>query len=198
MRSPHQGNEPDWLKDYRKNSLSIYDSLPIELSPLYNKYTDAKKMDPDKVSISTSTTETVPDFLTKRLGELDDEICIIQIGTNIHKINLPDELKSKGLVISSISDAIKNNFELVKKALEASNSKDDKFTALNNAAFNSGIFIHIPRNLILDKPIHFLSCLSEDGHSTISRNVIFADESSKATLIQELYSPNITNSTSIS
>jgi len=184
-------NEPDWLKDYRKNSLSVYDSLPIEMSPLYNKYTDAKKMDPEKVSLSTSTTETIPSFLTKRLGELENEICVIQIGTNIHKINLPDELKSKGLVISSISDAIKDNFELVKKALEASSSNDDKFTALNNAAFNSGIFIHIPSNLIVDKPIHFLTCLSEDGHSTISRNVIFADESSKATIVQELYSPSI-------
>jgi Fe-S cluster assembly protein SufB len=184
-------NEPEWLKDYRKTSLSIYDSLPIETSPLYNKYTDAKKMDPEKVSLSTTTTETVPAFLQKRLGELENEICIIQIGINIHRINLPDELKSQGVVISSISDAIQNNSELVKKALEASNSKDDKFTALNNAAFNSGIFIHIPRNFILDKPIHFLTCLSEDGHSTISRNVIFADESSKATIVQELYSPNI-------
>ena len=184
-------NEPDWLKDYRKNSLSVYDSLPIELSPLYNKYTDAKKMDPEKVSLSTSTTETIPGFLTKRLGELENEICIIQIGTNIIKINLPEELKSKGLVISSISDAIENNSELVKKALEASKSEEDKFTALNNAAFNSGIFIHIPRNLIVDKPIHMFTCLSEDGHSTISRNVIFADESSKASIVQELYSPSI-------
>ncbi|MFQ5476472.1 MAG: SufD family Fe-S cluster assembly protein [Nitrosopumilus sp.] len=182
-------NEPDWLKDYRNNSLSVYDSLPIEMSPLYNKYTDAKKMDPEKVSLSTSTTQTIPSFLEKRLGELENETCIIQIGTNIHKINISDELKSKGLVITSIADAIKNNSELVKKALEASNSKDDKFTALNNAAFNSGVFIHIPRNLVLEKPIHFLSCLSEDGLSTISRNVIFADESSKATIVQELYSP---------
>ena len=184
-------NEPDWLKEYRKNSLSIYDELPIEMSPLYNKYTDAKKMDPDKVSLSTSTTDTVPKFLEKRLGELENEICIIQIGTNIFKINLPDELKSKGLIISSISDAIQNNSELVKKSLEASNSKDDKFTALNNAAFNSGIFVHIPRNLIVEKPIHLLICLSDDGHSTISRNIIFADESSKATIVQELYSPQI-------
>ena len=184
-------NEPDWLKEYRKNSLSIYDELPIELSPLYNKYTDAKKMDPEKVSLSTTTAETVPKFLEKRLSELENEICIIQIGTNIHKINLPDELKSKGLVISSISDAIQNNSDLVKKSLEASNSKDDKFTALNNAAFNSGIFIHIPRNLVIEKPIHFLTCLSDDGHSTISRNIIFADESSKATIVQELYSPQI-------
>ena len=182
-------NEPDWLKDYRKNSLSTYDSLPIEMSPLYNKYTDAKKMDPEKVSLSTSTTATVPDFLKKRLGELENEICIIQIGTNIHKINLPDDLKSKGLVISSISDAVEKNSELVKKALEASKSGEDKFTALNNAAFNSGIFIHIPRNLVLDKPVYFLTCLSDDDHSVISRNVIFADESSKSAIVQELYSP---------
>ena len=84
-------NEPDWLKDYRKDSLSVYDSLPIEMSPLYNKYTDAKKMDPEKVSLSTSTAETIPSFLTKRLGELANEMCIIQIGTNIHKINLNND-----------------------------------------------------------------------------------------------------------
>ena len=182
-------NDPDWLKEYRKNSLSLYDTLPIETSPLYNKYTDAKKMDPEKISLSVSTTQTIPSFLEKRLGELENETCIIQIGTHIHKIIISDDLKSKGLVISSIADAIKNNSDLVKKALEASNSKDDKFTALNNAAFNSGVFIHIPRNMILDKPIHLLTCLSEDGISTISRNIIFADESSKSIIVQELYSP---------
>jgi len=182
-------NEPDWLKEYRQNSLSVYEKLPIEISPLYNKYTDAQKMDPQQVSLSISTTDTIPSFLQKRLGELENETCIIQIGTNIYRINLSDELKSKGLVISSLEDAIQNNPDLVKKALEASNSNEDKFTALNNAAFNSGVFIHIPRNLQIEKPIHILSCLSEDGISTISRNVIFADESSKATIVQELYSP---------
>ncbi|MBA4454492.1 MAG: Fe-S cluster assembly protein SufD, partial [Nitrosopumilaceae archaeon] len=181
-------NEPDWLKDYRKSSLSVYESLPIETSPLYNKYTDAKKMDPQQVSLSVSTAEAVPEFLQKRLGELENEICIIQIGTHIHKINLPEDLKSKGLVISSIEDAIQNSPELVKKSLEQSDAKNDKFTALNNAAFNSGVFIHIPKNLILERPIHMLTCLSEDGISTIARNIVFADESSKATIVQELYS----------
>jgi len=181
-------NEPDWLKEYRRNSLSIYESLPIETSPLYNKYTDAKKMDPQQVSLSVSTTDVVPSFLQKRLGELEKETSVIQIGTHIHKINISDELKSKGLVISSIEDAIKNNPDLVKKSLESSNSKNDKFTALNNAAFNSGIFIHIPKNLVLEKPIHILTCLSDDGISIISRNVVYADESSKATIVQELYS----------
>ena len=184
-------NEPDWLKEYRRNSLSIYESLPIETSPLYNKYTDAKKMDPQQVSLSVSTTNAVPNFLEKRLSELDHETCIIQIGTHIHKIHISDDLKSKGLVISSIEDAIKNNSDLVKKSLDDSNSRNDKFTALNNAAFNSGVFIHIPKNLVLEKPIHILTCLSEDGISTISRNIIFADESSKGTIVQELYSSKL-------
>jgi Fe-S cluster assembly protein SufB/Fe-S cluster assembly protein SufD len=34
-----------------------------------------------------------------------------------------------------------------------------------------------------------LACLSEDGNSTIARNIIFADENSKATIVQEIYSP---------
>ncbi|EPA04989.1 hypothetical protein [Candidatus Nitrosarchaeum limnium] len=86
-------NEPDWLKQYRKNSLSIYETLPIETSPLYNKYTDAKKMDPQQVSFAPSTTNTIPKLLQKRLHELENQTCIILIGSNIHKINISDDLK---------------------------------------------------------------------------------------------------------
>ncbi|MDE1867557.1 MAG: Fe-S cluster assembly protein SufD, partial [Thaumarchaeota archaeon] len=45
-------NEPTWLKDYRKNSFSIYEKLPPEVSPLYNKYTDANRMDSSQVTFS--------------------------------------------------------------------------------------------------------------------------------------------------
>ncbi|WKT57094.1 hypothetical protein QVH35_06445 [Candidatus Nitrosotenuis chungbukensis] len=50
-------SEPDWLKQYRKNSFTIYQTLPPEVSPLYNKYTDAKRMDPAQVSLSVSFRE---------------------------------------------------------------------------------------------------------------------------------------------
>ena len=86
-------NEPDWLKQYRQNSLSVYDTLPLETSPLYNKYTDAKRMDPQQVSFSTSTANTIPSFLQKRLHELEKETCIIQIGSNTHNIHLSNDLK---------------------------------------------------------------------------------------------------------
>ena len=182
-------NEPDWLKQFRKNSFSIYQTLPPEVSPLYNKYTDAKRMDPSQVSFSLSSQNTIFDSLKPRLQELESEINIIQIGSNIYRINIPDEIKSRGLIVSSIYDAIKTNGDEVKKILDSTNPNEDKYTALNNAAFNSGVFIKIPKNLILEKPIHILSCASLDGTSTVSKNIVIADDSSKASIVQELYAP---------
>jgi Fe-S cluster assembly protein SufB/Fe-S cluster assembly protein SufD len=182
-------NEPEWLKQYRKNAFSIYQNLPPEVSPLYNKYTDAKRMDPSQVSLTIDSQSAIFDSLKPRLAELEKEIHIVQTGSNIYRVNIPDDLKSKGLVISSIYDAIKTEGDLVKKIFEASDSKEDKYTALNNAAFNSGIFIKIPKDLILDRPIHLVSSISADGTSTISRNIIVAEQNSKASLVQELYAP---------
>jgi len=182
-------NEPDWLKEYRRNSLSIYEDLPVEVSPLYNKYTDAKRMNPKKISLSINSDSKIPDFLSKRVEELKTENRIIQIGSNILSANLSEGLKTKGVILSSIDDALKQNHDIVEKAIKSSNSNEDKYTALNNAAFNSGIFVYIPKNQIIDEPIHLLSCLSEDGISTITRNIIVVEDNAKANIVQELYSP---------
>ena len=179
-------NEPQWLKEYRKNSLSIYNELPAEVSPLYGKYTDAKRMDPEMVSLSINSNSKLPDFLSKRVEEVKKENGLIQVGTNIISTNLSDELKSKGVVISSIDDALQQHQELIEKTIKSSNSNEDKYTALNNAAFNSGLFVYIPKNQIIDEPIHLFSCLSDDGLSTISRNIIIVEENSKANQVQKL------------
>ncbi|KFM14883.1 FeS cluster assembly protein SufD [Marine Group I thaumarchaeote SCGC AAA799-O18] len=184
-----KNNEPNWLKEYRKNSLSVYHDLPQEVSPLYNKYTDARRMNPEQVSLSVDSDSSIPDFLTKRLDEIKNDTSIVQIGSNIYSTNVQDELKSKGLIISSVDDALQNYSELIKKTLEDTNSKEDKYTALNNAAFNSGIFVYIPQNTTIDNTIHLISCLSLDGTSTISRNIVVAEKNSQASIVQELYAP---------
>ena len=182
-------NEPNWLKEYRKSSLSIYEELPVEVSPLYNKYTDAKRMNPKKISLSINSDSKIPNFLSERVKELKTENGIIQIGSNILSTNLSEELKTKGVILSSIDDALKQHHDIIEKVIKSSNSNEDKYTALNNAAFNSGIFVYIPKNQIIDEPIHLFSCLSEDGISTITRNVIIVEDNAKANIVQELYSP---------
>ncbi|MDE1728285.1 MAG: SufD family Fe-S cluster assembly protein [Thaumarchaeota archaeon] len=185
-------NDPAWLKEYRKNAFTIFQQLPPEVSPLYNKYSDANKMDPEQIMFSLSSDSTIPDFVKDRLVEIGDNPSIVQIGTSIHKINIPSELKEKGLVMCSIQDAIKNYGDKIKKSFEQTDSKRDKYIALNNAFFNSGIFIYVPRNLVLEKTIHLVSSLSLDQTSTISRNVIVTEDNSKSSVVQEIYAPHAT------
>jgi len=182
-------NDPAWLREYRKNAFAIFQQLPQEVSPLYNKYSDANKMDPEQITFSLSSDSTVPDFVKDRLAEIGDNPSIVQIGTNIHKIHIPSDLKEKGLVMCSIQDAITNHSNKIKKSFEQTDSNRDKYIALNNAFFNSGIFIYVPRNLIVEKTIHLVSSLSLDQTSTISRNIIVAEDSSKASIVQEIYAP---------
>lgn len=185
------GLEPQWLREYRRNSWSVYSELPIETSPLYNKYTDAKRMDPTQVVLDGGTSAvrgSEPGFLRGRLAELSDEPSIIQMGSVMLRINNPPELSSQGVVLSSIRDAINDNPDLVRGALESSDPVDDKFTALNNAAFNSGMFVYVPDGVQLKKPIHLLMCLPDNGHSAISRNMLVLGRSSASVVVQELYS----------
>ena len=182
-------NDPSWLRDYRKNSFAVYEKLPQEVSPLYNKYTDANKMDPSQITFSLSSDTTLPDFVRDRLSEIADNPSIVQIGTNISKISLPGDLKEKGVVICSIQDAIRDHEAKVRVAFEKIDAGQDKYVALNNAFFNSGIFIYIPKNVSLDRPVHIISSLALDKTSTISRNIIIAEENSKASIVQEVYAP---------
>src|SRR2546426_12705644 len=85
-------NDPSWLKVYRKNSFSIYQQLRPEVSPLYNKYTDANKMDTDQQTFSLSSNSINSDFVKDRLSEIAENPIIMQMGTNTHKIIIPSDL----------------------------------------------------------------------------------------------------------
>ena len=125
-----------------------------------------------------------------RLQEIKSSPSILLIGSSVAHIFVPEELSKKGLIISTIQDAIKNNSELVKKYFldKSNNYADDRFLALGSSAFQSGFFIYIPRNLMIEGPIRIVYSLKDDRTSSICRNIVIADEGSKGTIVQELYS----------
>ena len=168
-------------------SLKVYDDLPLETSPLYNKYTDAARMDPDAVGLAPSTDDTVPARVADRLRELEGGAYVLQVGTHLPTISVPDAVRSAGVEVLPISRAVSESPDLVRAALESSRSGEDRFTALNNAAFNTGVFVNVPPGAELDEPIHIITALSGDGASVVSRNVILAGGNSRSTLVQELY-----------
>jgi Fe-S cluster assembly protein SufD len=65
--------------------------------------------------------------------------------------------------------------------------QQDGFPALNTAFVEDGAFVHIPRGVIAEKPIHLLFVSVPDGSPVMNhpRTLIVAEEGSQATLVEE-------------
>lgn len=193
-------NEPGWMTKMREQHFLSYQSLPHEISPLYSKYSDANRLFPDRVKISTELRSSEPyDFLADRMVDLDKDNGLMRVGSTILKLNKNEEGSRDGIIICDLSEAIRSHERIVKDALlnEESNYNEDKFLALEASAFPSGLFIYIPKNVTVTSPIRLICALSQDGSSCITRNLVVADEGSKCTVVQELYSPYIDGSSNL-
>jgi Fe-S cluster assembly scaffold protein SufB len=192
--------EPSWMKQMRGEAFHNYTSLPLESSALYSKYSNANKLIVDKVFFNDtnlkneSTTDL--DIFSDRIDEFSKTTSILCKNSKILKSFVTNELEKKGVIILNIPEALGNYSDLIQKYLNKNklNYQEDKFLALSSAAFQNGLFIFIPKNIVVEDPIRIVNYLSEDGLSSISRNIVVCEEFSKATFVQELYSPRSSNS----
>ncbi len=189
--------EPKWLASIREKSFYYYQNLLDEVSPLYNKYSGVNVLKPELVRFSTDHKPNEPFAeLKHRVDEIKSGVGALQVGNSLHSVYLPSDLKSVGLIIESINDALKNHEELIKNLFTNNiNPTEDKFLALECSVFNSGIFVYVPKGLELSSPITIINALADDGASSVARNIFFADANSKVSIIQELYSPNTNGNT---
>lgn len=181
----------------REQNFAKYQSLPDEISPLYSKYSDVNRLIPAQVELSLASDSSAPsEFLGDRINELDKDVGLIRVGSNIIKLNASNAKSSKGsVVIEDLAKAVENDEGKIKDALQNTQALDeDKFLALESSAFRSGVFIYVPKNTVVEDPIRIVCALSQDNTSSVSRNMFIADEGSKCTIVQELYSPSTTGS----
>jgi FeS assembly protein SufD len=188
----NENNEPIWLSQMRENAFSKYTELPSEVSPLYKKYSGVNSLKPEHIYLPDKIIKSEPyEELKDRLEELEQGISILQIGSSINRMFIPDKILKQGVIISDLNEAVIKYEDLIKKQLTTNqlNYSEDKFLALEVSAFHSGLFVYIPKNVIIEDPIRIINSLPDDGTSSITRNIIVGDVGSKATLVQEIYAP---------
>jgi FeS assembly protein SufD len=186
---------PSWLNSLRKDAFAKYQSLPSEVSPLYAKYSDVNKIKPESIhfALGEQPKSAISKDLADRLKELEKETGILQIGQQPAIVIVPESVRRQGVIVSTMKEALKNNQDVIKSRLDTNpvNSLEDKFLALEASAFQSGAFVYVPKNVVVEDPIRIITSLADDGTSLVSRNLVIAESGSKATVVQELYAPGV-------
>jgi Fe-S cluster assembly protein SufD len=96
-----------------------------------------------------------------------------------------------GVKVASLAAEIAANPAAVEPHLgRYLNIQRDAFAALNSAFIEDGAYVHVPKGIVLESPIHLL--FVSTGHDTPTvnhpRNLIIADENSQATIVENYVS----------
>ncbi|MFZ0327513.1 MAG: Fe-S cluster assembly protein SufD [Nitrososphaeraceae archaeon] len=191
-----ENSEPHWLLQMRRDAFADYSSLPAEVSPLYSKYSDVNRLRPQNIYLPDKN-ETHKPFkeLSDRLKEVEEGSSVLRIGSNINEILLSNTHSKDGIIVTDLNNGLKMFEDKIKQVLTTNRLDfiEDKFLALEASIFRGGLFVYIPKNLSVSHPIRLINSLSDNGNSSVSRNIVLVDSGSRATIVQEMYSPTLTS-----
>ncbi|GJL99136.1 MAG: Fe-S cluster assembly protein SufB [Methyloligella sp.] len=101
-----------------------------------------------------------------------------------------EELAKAGVIFCSISEAIKEHPELVKKYLGTVVPKSDNFYAtLNSAVFSDGSFVYIPPGVRCPMELSTYFRINEENTGQFERTLIIADKGSYVSYLEGCTAP---------
>ncbi len=116
---------------------------------------------------------------------LDDTYTIVLINGVVSLEHSSLEGLSDNLTVLSMVDALAQQPEVVEKYLaQAVSHQEHGFVAFNTAWFSDGLFVHIPANQVIDKPIHLIHWVTQANFLATTRNVLVVDEMAEAKVIE--------------
>jgi FeS assembly protein SufD len=189
--------EPTWLQEFRAKSLKLFLELPVELSSLYTKYADLTGVNLESINTLLPEPKTSEIEAIRNKLETKAALTIYQFGPKTICPVLPEALKKEGVIFTDIGTAIRNDPERFRTHFlgKAIPPEDDKFGALNNALFTSGFYLYVPKGIEIIVPFRHVTMLDAEGCGLFSQNLVIADNRSKFTVIEELYSKKLTGQT---
>jgi Fe-S cluster assembly protein SufD len=92
-----------------------------------------------------------------------------------------------GVTVKNLSAALVENSALIEKHLaKQATGEHSSFTALNNASFTDGGFVHLAAGKVLETPVHllFISTATDSGATAQARNLFIAEDNSQGTVLE--------------
>ena len=106
------------------------------------------------------------------------------------KTTFKEKLQEKGIIFCSISEAVRENPELVRKYLgSVVPYRDNYFAALNSAVFSDGSFIYIPRGVRCPMELSTYFRINARGTGQFERTLIVCDEGGYVSYLEGCTAP---------
>ncbi len=197
-------NEPEWMTDWRLDAFRKWEKMKEP------NWANVNYSSPDFQAISyyaapkkkkqlDSLDEVDPELLKtfEKLGiSLDEQKRLSGVAMDVVvdsvsvKTTFKEKLSELGIIFCSISEAIQEHPDLVRKYLGTVVPKSDNFyAALNSAVFTDGSFCYIPKGVRCPMELSTYFRINEAGTGQFERTLLIADEASYVSYLEGCTAP---------
>ena len=196
-------NEPSWLLEFRLEAyrhwltlemptwahLNIppidYQAISYYADPLKKSKDKNKEIDPELMK----TFEKLGIPLEERLALSGTAVDAVMDSVSV-KTTFKEELKEKGIIFCSMSEAVQEHPELVRQYLgTVVNYRDNFFAALNSAVFSDGSFAFIPKGVRCPRELSTYFRINAANTGQFERTLIVADDDSYVSYLEGCTAP---------
>ena len=196
--------EPEWLLDYRLKAFRYWQTLEqpdwahVNLPQI--DYQDLSYYaDPTKKQKGEVKKEIDPELMKTfdKLGiPLEERMMLAGVAVDAVmdsvsvKTTFKEKLQEKGIIFCSISEAVKENPDLVRKYLgTVVPYRDNFFAALNSAVFSDGSFVYIPKGVRCPMELSTYFRINAQGTGQFERTLIVCDEGAYVSYLEGCTAP---------
>ena len=176
--------EPTWMNNLRLANLSTYETLP----------------QPDIEKVNFHRWNLTDDVINAEYGEelinsqqyqygSGDVAKIVQYGKETIMEQLPQELIEAGVIFTDIFTALQDYPELVEKyyMTKAIKPDENKLTGYHAAYMNSGVFLYIPKNVVIEEPLEALFVQNSFVKEAMNTHILIVAEPNSSVTYVEKY-----------
>ncbi|HUP11914.1 MAG TPA: Fe-S cluster assembly protein SufB, partial [Niastella sp.] len=197
-------NEPEWMLEWRLKAYNHWLKMeePNWANVKYEKvnYQAIKYYSAPKQKKKVNSLDEIDPELRKtfeKLGiSLDEQkrLSGVAIDAVIDSVSIgttfKEQLGELGIIFCSISDAIQEHPELVKKYIgSVVPITDNYFSALNAAVFSDGSFCYIPKGVRCPMELSTYFRINAEGTGQFERTLLIADEGSYVSYLEGCTAP---------
>jgi len=197
--------EPQWMTDWRLKAFKAWKEMKEP------KWANVKYSKPDFQKISYYSAPKGKDKYNS-LDEVDPELLktFEKLGISINEqkklagvavdivmdsvsvaTTFKETLSKKGILFCSISEAIKDHPDLVKKYIgSVVPQKDNFYAALNSAVFSDGSFCYIPKGVRCPMELSTYFRINQAGTGQFERTLVIADKDSYVSYLEGCTAPS--------
>ncbi len=196
--------EPEWLLEWRLKAYRYWLKMvePNWAKVGYPKidfqdirYYSAPKKKPELESLDEVDPELIKTF--EKLGipiEEQKRLSGVAVDAVFDSVSVATTFKAtleeKGIIFSSVSEAVKNHPELVKKYLgSVVPYTDNYYAALNAAVFSDGSFVFIPKGVRCPMELSTYFRINAQDTGQFERTLIIAEDSSYVSYLEGCTAP---------